>query len=122
MTLPQDLRYALRLMRLHPGFTTAAVLVLALGIGANTAIFTVVHAVLLEPLPFPEPSRLVQLYERSVIGEGAYNVVSHANFLDWQRAATSYVQLAAWAERSYNLSGDGGALPERVSTLICTYN
>src|SRR5713226_5014127 len=100
MSPAHDLRYALRLMRLHPGFTIAAVLVLALGIGANTAIFTVVHAVLLEPLPFPEPKRLVRLYERSVVGESAYNVVSPANFLDWQREATSYVQLAAWGERS----------------------
>ena len=91
----QDLRYALRLMRLNPGFTAGLVLVLALGIGVNTAIFTVVNAVLFEPLPYAAPDRLVRLYEHSAIGTGRYNVVSPPKSLDWQRQATSYVEIAA---------------------------
>jgi len=122
MTLAGDVRYALRNMRLHPGFTFTAVFVLALGIAANTAIFTVVHAVLLRPLPYADPGRLVRLYERNVAGESAYNVVSPANLLDWQREATSYAEMAAWGEWSINLGGDGGSLPERVWALIGTHN
>ncbi len=103
MSLPRDLRYALRALRRSPGFAFAAVLVLALGIGANTAIFTVVDAVLLQPLPYAEPGRLVRLYER--LGGNPYNVASGPNFLDWQREATSYLQMAAYGDQGFNLSG-----------------
>jgi predicted permease len=118
----QDLRYALRLMRLNPGFTAGVVLVLALGIGVNTAIFTVVNAVLFEPLPYAAPDRLVRLYEHSAIGTGRYNVVSPANFLDWQRQSTSYVEIAAYGPQAFNLSGDNGELPERLTATFCSYN
>lgn len=118
----QDLRYALRLMRLNPGFTAGVVLVLALGIGVNTAIFTVVNAVLFEPLPYSAPDRLVRLYEHSPIGTSHYNVVSPANFLDWQRDTTSYVEIAAYAGQAFNLSGNSGELPERLQGSICSYN
>ncbi|MBI4905559.1 MAG: ABC transporter permease [Acidobacteria bacterium] len=120
--LAEDVRYAFRNMRLRPGFALTAMLVLGIGIGANTSIFTVVHAVLLKPPPYHEPHRLVRLYERNVASESIFNVVSPANFLDWQRDAASYEQVAAWGERSFNVSGDGGALPERASGIICTYN
>src|SRR6266403_3137708 len=100
--LLQDLRYALRLMRLNPGFTAGLVLVLALGIGVNTAIFTVVNAVLFEPLPYAAPDRLVRLYEHSPIGTSRYNVVSPANFLDWQRQATTSARLPANAGHRSN--------------------
>jgi hypothetical protein len=120
--LSQDLRYALRAMRLNPGFTAGVVLVLALGIGVNTAIFTVVNAVLLQPLPYAAPDRLVRLYEHSPIGPSHYNVVSPANFLDWQREASSYAGMAAYGGQTFNLSGSNGALPERLTGVICSYN
>jgi predicted permease len=118
----QDLRYAWRVLWLNPGFTMGVALVLGLGIGANSAIFTVVNAVLLAPLPYREPDRLVRLYEHSPIGDGLYNVVSPANFLDWQREAKSFAGSALYSGETFNLSGRDGALPERLQGQICSYN
>ena len=81
-SLWQDFRYALRGLRRAPGFTFAAVLTLALGIGANIGVFSVVDAVVLHPLPFSEPDRLVALYATSAKEDR--NSISYANFLDWQ--------------------------------------
>jgi putative ABC transport system permease protein len=75
MTLLKDMAFGIRVLRKSPKFTAVAVIVLALGIGANTAIFTVINAVVLRPLAYPHPERLVALYERNVIGENPYNVV-----------------------------------------------
>jgi predicted permease len=118
----RNLRYAIRILARSPGFTLAAVLVLALGIGANTAIFTVVRAVLLAPLPYANPDRLVRLYERNVIGDNEFNVVSPPNFDDWTAQAESYEQTAAYGDSSYNLAGGSGELPEQLTGLITTYN
>lgn len=118
----RDIRYAFRTLRRNPGFSLAAILVLALGIGANTAIFTVVRAVLLAPLPYRDPDRLVLLYERNVIGETAFNIVSGQNFLDWQRDAQSFEQMAIWGSWSSSLSAHDGGLPENVNGAICSYN
>jgi predicted permease len=120
--LLQDLRYGLRTIRKSPGFAAVVVLTLALGIGVNTALFTIVHGVLLSPLPFPHPERLVSLWERNVVGETAYNVVSGGVFSDWQRQATSFQQMALIGENSANLSGGGGPLPESIGTRQCSYN
>ena len=85
-SLWQDVRYGARLLAKNPGFTLIAIGTLALGIGASTAIFSVVNSVLLRPLPFPEPDRLVRVWEANPKRGYARNVVNPLNFLDWKRA------------------------------------
>jgi putative ABC transport system permease protein len=97
----RDLRFAFRLLAKSPGFTAIAVLALALGIGPNTAIFSVVYANLLAPLPYPHAERLVLIWSKV---KGDRNQVSAADFLDWKRQASSFQQMAAFVERPYNLS------------------
>jgi putative ABC transport system permease protein len=103
--LARDARFALRLLRKSPAFACTAVAVLALGIGATTAIFSVVRAVLLRPLPFPEPERLVMVWERQA--SGRTNVIQTQNFLDWRARNRSFSQIACLLGLSVNLSGDG---------------
>src|SRR5205823_7053554 len=106
---------AVRLLRARPGFAAVAVLTLALGVGANTAIFSVVRSLLLEPLPFPEPERLVMLWEADANDSSRTTIVSAPNYLDWRRSAHGFEETAIWEELSFNLSGDGEA--ERVSGM-----
>jgi predicted permease len=108
----QDVRYALRMLAKNPAFTAIAVVALALGIGANTAIFSVVNAVLLRPLPFKHPEQLVMLWENAAHLGFPKDTPSPANFLDWQKQAQSFTELAATVERSFNLTGVGE--PERL--------
>jgi putative ABC transport system permease protein len=106
-TLIQDLRYALRTLAKNPGFSAVVVATLALGIGANTAIFSVIDAVLLHPLPYGHANRLVMVWEQNP-GRGWFrNVVSAANFVDWRRQNHVFTQMAAIGERTYDLSGTG---------------
>jgi putative ABC transport system permease protein len=106
-TLLQDLRYGLRTLAKNPGFTIVAVVTLALGIGANSALFSVVNGVLLSPLPFPQPNQLVALYTNRVRFERAS--ISYPNFLDWQRENRSFSSLAAFRPDDFNLTGTGEA-------------
>src|SRR5262245_28020548 len=107
----QDLRYAFRLLRKHPAFATAAVLTLALGIGANTAMFTVVHAVLLRPLAFHDPARLVLVAARHDFNTVS---VSYQNYLDWRDQSGSFdVPLQATQGATTTLTGTGE--PERLA-------
>ena len=94
-TLVRDLRFALRQLRRAPTFTVAAIACLTLGIGANTAIFTVINAVLVRSLPYPEPARLVMVWEAHRDSESGRNVVSPANYLDWKAQSQSYERMAA---------------------------
>jgi predicted permease len=94
-TLWQDIRYGLRMLRKSPGFTAAAILTLALGIGANTAIFSVVNAVLLRPLPFRDPDRLVSVLENKPTQNLDWLYVTPFNFSEWQKRATTFEDLAA---------------------------
>src|SRR5262245_42321522 len=108
----QDLRYAVRVCLRAPGFTTVAVLALALGIGANTAIFTIVNAVLLERLPFRDPDRIVVLWEENARRPGHSNVLGPSQFLRWGDRASSFEHMAAIADTRANLTGSGD--PEEV--------
>lgn len=101
-----DLRYALRSLSKQPGFTAVAVLTLALGIGANTAVFSVVYGVLLRALPYPESERLVRLYEG---GEGERGTVSPPDFVDWRGQATSFEAMVAFHGDRVTLTGAGEA-------------
>ena len=112
----QDLRFALRSLLRSPGFTLVAVLTLALGIGANTALFSVIDAALLRPLPYPEPDRLVRVYSTSAHGEDWS--ASPADFFDWRAMARSFTGLAAVNGNSMALSGEGPA--ERLQGLQVT--
>src|SRR5690349_7751809 len=109
----QDLRYGLRMLVKNPGFTAVAVLTLALGIGANTATFSVVDAVLLKPLPYKRAERLVMVWEQNPERGWFRNIVSAANFLDWRKQNDVFTQMAAVnPQRSFNLTGTGK--PEEV--------
>src|SRR5246127_1177634 len=101
-----DLKFALRQLGKSPGFTLVATLTLALGIGANTAIFTVVNAVLLRPLPYPRPDQLVLLRERLARPSGFESgSVSYMNYLDWRAAQHCFVDLALVRREGINVSG-----------------
>lgn len=109
-TLIQDMRYGLRMLGKNPGFTAVAVVTLALGIGANTALFSVVNGVLLHPLPFNEPDRLLALYAHTK--EFDRSSISYPNFLDWVRNNHSFSAMAAFRQDDFELTGMGE--PERV--------
>jgi len=110
-SLWQDLHYALRMLRKSPGFTAVAVLTLALGIGASTAIFSVVNSVLLQPLPFAQPKRLLVIGETSPSTPGGFagfpSYESYPNFLDWQRQARSFSSMGAYQFTDMALMGRG---------------
>src|SRR5262245_64774798 len=117
-TLWQDLRYGARMLMKQPGFTLIAVITLALGIGANTAIFSVVNAVLLRPLPYRDAGRIVAIQELGP--QGDRRQVTPANFLDWRAQNMVFAQLAAIRSLQSNLANDGQA--ERIETAITSAN
>jgi putative ABC transport system permease protein len=108
----QDLRYGARMLWKNPGFTLVAVITLALGVGANTAIFSVVNAVLLRPLPYPDSEQLMQVWETDM-GRGGYDIsASMPDYREWRRRNQGFAYLAAYSWNDYNISGDEE--PERV--------
>jgi putative ABC transport system permease protein len=117
-TLYHDFRYAFRLLRKAPGFALAAVLTLALGMSANTVMFSVLNTVLLRPLPYPQANRLVQIWETDARRGDMHNVVSPYNFLDWRAQSQSFEQMATYEYNSVVLTGQKA--PARLSALFVT--
>src|SRR5688572_14890589 len=105
-TLIKDIKYGIRGLLKRPGFTAIALITLALGIGANTAIFSVVNAVLLRPLQFKDPEQLVIVWEDASFAGFPRNTPAPANFIDWKTQNQSFTDMAASAEVSFNITGD----------------
>src|SRR5438552_9251655 len=119
IALMQDLRYALRQLRKSRGFTAVAVLTLAIGIGANTAIFSIVNGVLLNPLPFPNASRIVGMFqEKPDFPRGS---ISYLNFLDWQRENRSFDAIAAYRWADGSITGSGQAEEAKGQHISATF-
>ena len=114
-TLIQDLKYAVRMLIKSPSFTIIAILTLALGIGANTALFSVVNGVLLRPLPYSQPDRLVVLSEKTANFESSS--ISYPNFLDWQRSNSAFASIAAYRSDDFSITGSGEAERVRVGMV-----
>jgi len=116
----QDLRYAVRTFVRAPGFTLLAILTIAIGVGANTAIFSVVNATLLRPLPFPRATELVLVSAADRQTRQSFNNTNAANFLDWRVRNHSFTGLAGFRESSVTLSS--GDHPERLQASMVTAN
>lgn len=126
-SLGRDLRYGARTLRRSPGFSLTAVAVMALCIGAATSLFTIVRSVLLRPLPFRDPGKLVMVYEHfraaAVNLNGFnYNTASPADFYDWRSQTHGFEDMAAWRSWEFNLTGERGELPEKIEAAAATSN
>ncbi len=119
-TLFKDIRYGVRSLLKRPGFTAIAVITLALGIGANTAIFSIVNAVLLRALPFPEADHLVMVWEDASFAGFPRNTPAPANYADLKAQNNVFEEMAAMDTRSFNLTGDGE--PEKIEAFGVTAN
>src|SRR5215831_10045300 len=119
-TVFQDIKYAITLLIKKPAFSIVAILGLMLGVGANTAIFSVVNALLLKPLPYNEPGRLVDLWSDNTVDPKAPHAISYTNFVDWRDQNQSFDGMAAYTQNDFNLTGSGE--PERVHGAQTTYN
>jgi predicted permease len=127
-TVIQDVSYALRMLRRNPGFAAVTVLTLAVGIGATTAMFSVLHAVLLRPLPYAQPDRLVEIFETNPLKGWTRSVVAPANYADWQRMNSVFTDIAATngsgdrGEGQFDAFLTGAGDPQRVKALQTTGN
>ncbi len=120
-SIVQDLRHAWRLVRRQPGFAMTAILTLALGVGANTAIFSVVQAVLLRPLPFRDPDRLALVWETNPRRARFRNVANPGNFLAWKERNQVFEDMAAFTPWKANLDGEGGAERVPIGTVTSSF-
>src|SRR5262245_8409105 len=119
-TFIQDLRYSIRTLLKKPLFAAVAITTLALGIGANTAIFSVIHTVLLRSLPYKEPDRLVMVWEQNLSRSRATNVINPANYLDWQEQNNVFEGMSAFFGGRFNLTGTGD--PEEITGQVVQTN
>ncbi|HEY1986804.1 MAG TPA: ABC transporter permease [Terracidiphilus sp.] len=122
-----DVRYGIRTLRRTPGFAAIAIVVMALGIGANVALFTVVRSVILKPLPYRDPNQLVTIYEADFGGNhpqwSPWLPVDGGSMKEWQQAAQGMARMAFLSPwQGYNLSAEGGRLPETISAAWCSWN
>jgi predicted permease len=119
----RDVRYGARTLMRSPGFSVTAILVMALGIGASTSLFTIIRSVLLKPLPFREPDRLVMLYEHfRQQSQSPYNVVAPAVFHDWREKTHGFQDMAAWHWWAGAITTDSGELPEYIAGAAGSWN
>lgn len=122
-TFFRDVAYGFRTLRKNPGFAMVSILVIAIGIGANVALFTVVRSVLLRPLPFPESNRLVALWSQDDVAKNSsQNIVAPGDFYDWQKASHGFEQMAIWRWSGFNVSGNANELPEFVNAGTASWN
>ena len=124
-SLVRDLRYVTRTLAHSPGFASIAILIIALGVGANVALFTLVHRVLLNPLPFRDPGELVSIYQHDASGKNTHDYlpVDAGSFFEWQRASQGAAEMAMVSPfQGYNVSADGGKLPEKIEAGMCSWN
>ena len=117
----RTLRYAVRQLAATPGFTAVAILIVAIGIGASTAMFSTVHAVVLKPLSLPEPDRLVTVYETNLERNVPFFSVSVPNYVDFKARATSFAAMAAVTWRAMNLTGRGEPQLIQVRTVTANF-
>jgi predicted permease len=123
-TWMRDIRYGARTLTRAPGFALVSILVMALGIGATTSLFTIVRAVLLKPLPFRDSKQLIAVYEHfraETTGDGM-NVVSPADFREWREQTHGFQDMAAWRTYGYNLTGEHQELPEVINAAAGSWN
>jgi predicted permease len=118
----RDVRHGARTLRRTPGFAAIAIIVIALGIGANVAMFTIIRSVILKPLPFTGPDRLAMLYESGVGDDAPFINVSGGTYAEWAQQNHSFSDLALLGASEFNLTADGGALPEHLRGASCTWN
>src|ERR1700744_4359319 len=122
--LLRDLRYGARTLTRSPGFSGTAILVMALGIGATTSLFTIVRAVLLKPLPFRDPDKLVMVYEhfRASTESNPFNTVAAGDFRDWREQTHGFADMAARNTTGFDLTGEHAELPEAVHAAGGSWN
>src|SRR5215831_1270187 len=120
----RDVRYGVRTLARSPGFSVTAILVMALGIGASTSLFTIVRSVLLKPLPFREPDKLVMVYEHYRIGDTIhlYNPVAAADFYDWREKTHGFQEMAAWRWWAGAVTTNSGEMPEQITGATGSWN
>lgn len=119
----RDLKYAARVLFRTPGFTVVAILIMAVGIGASVSFFTVVHSVLLRPLPFPNSDQLVAIHSQDDLSKlDSDNPTASGDFYDWQKASHGYEEMAIWRITGYNMSAGSAELPEFLNAGTCSWN